>query len=160
VGHDGARLHAHGYAVVAYDARGHGDSDWDPGGEYDVERFVSDLTSVRAHISADRPPAVVGASLGGMIVLASHLLAPPDLWAAVVLVDITPRIEFHGARRVVSFMAAHPDGFDTLDDAADVIAEYNPRRLEKAGGLSEDMEWVHATLAASPRTAVRPHPRR
>lgn len=50
------RLHSHGYTVVAYDTRGHGDSDWDPIGQYDVERFVSDLISVRGHVSADSPP--------------------------------------------------------------------------------------------------------
>lgn len=26
----------------------------------------------------------------------------------------------------MSFMAAHPDGFGSLNDAADIIAEYNP----------------------------------
>ncbi|AOS90801.1 alpha/beta hydrolase [Mycobacterium intracellulare subsp. chimaera] len=135
------RLHSHGYTVVAYDTRGHGDSDWDPNGQYDVERFVSDLISVREHFSAEKPPAVVGASLGGMIILATHLVAPADLWAAVVLVDITPRMEFHGARRVVSFMAAHPDGFGTLNDAADVIAEYNQHR-----GRPENLDGLHKVL--------------
>ena len=122
------RLHARGYTVVVYDARGHGDSEWDPDGRYDFDRLASDLLAVRRYASDDRPPAVVGASLGGMTVLGTHLVAPADLWGAVVLVDITPRMEFHGARRVVSFMAAHPDGFATLDDAADVIAEYNRHR--------------------------------
>jgi pimeloyl-ACP methyl ester carboxylesterase len=135
------RLHSHGYTVVAYDTRGHGDSDWDPNGQYDVERFVSDLISVREHFSAEKPPAVVGASLGGMIILATHLVAPADLWAAVVLVDITPRMEFHGARRVVSFMAAHPDGFGTLNDADDVIAEYNQHR-----GRPENLDGLHKVL--------------
>lgn len=123
------RLHAHGYTVVAYDARGHGDSDWDPSGRYDVGRFAADLIAVRERFSANRPPAVVGASLGGMTILAAHLLAPPRLWGAVVLVDITPRTEFDGARRVISFMAAHlADGFASLEDAAQVIATYNPHR--------------------------------
>lgn len=135
------RLHSHGYTVVAYDARGHGDSDWDPGGQYDVERFVSDLISVREYVSTENPPALVGASLGGLIILATHLLAPADLWAAVVLVDITPRMEFHGARRIVSFMAAHPDGFGTLYDAADIIAAYNPRRARP-----ESLDGLHKVL--------------
>jgi pimeloyl-ACP methyl ester carboxylesterase len=144
------RLHARGYTVVAYDARGHGDSAWDPTGRYDLGRLASDLLAVREHASTDRPPAVVGASLGGMTVLGTHLLAPADLWGAVVLVDITPRMEFHGARRVVSFMAAHPDGFSTLDDAADVIAEYNRHRtrpknpdgLRKVLRQRDDGRWI------------------
>lgn len=135
------RLNAQGYTVVAYDARGHGDSDWDPDGQYDVERLASDLITVRQHYLGDRPPAVVGASLGGMTVLATHVLAPPGLWRAVVLVDVTPRLELRGARRVVSFMAAHPDGFTTLEDAADVIAAYNPLR-----DRPNDLSGLHRVL--------------
>ncbi|MDY6869945.1 MAG: alpha/beta hydrolase [Actinomycetota bacterium] len=144
------RLHARGYTVVAYDARGHGDSEWDPEGRYDLDRLASDLLAVRRYASDDRPSAVVGASLGGMTVLGTHLVAPADLWGAVVLVDITPRMEFHGARRVVSFMAAHPDGFETLGDAADVIAEYNRHRarpksldgLRKVLRRRDDGRWI------------------
>ncbi|OBF88064.1 alpha/beta hydrolase [Mycobacterium sp. 852002-51163_SCH5372311] len=144
------RLHARGYSVVAYDTRGHGDSDWEPTGQYDVERLASDLIVVRERFADDRPAAVVGASLGGMTILATHLFAPPSLWAAVVLVDITPRMEFDGARRVVSFMAAHPDGFASLEDAADVIAAYNPHRsrpdnldgLHKVLQRRSDGRWV------------------
>lgn len=144
------RLHSRGYTVVAYDTRGHGDSDWDPAGRYDVDRLANDLIAVRDHFSADSPPAVVGASLGGMTVLGAHLLAPANLWGAVVLVDVTPRLEFAGARRVVSFMAAHPEGFGTLDEAAEVIAAYNPHRarpdnidgLRKVLRQRHDGRWV------------------
>ncbi|MCP9271176.1 alpha/beta fold hydrolase [Mycolicibacterium arenosum] len=133
------RLHSCGYSVVTYDARGHGDSDWDPAGRYDVERLATDLIAVRDHFSADEPPAVVGASLGGMTILGAHLLAPPQMWAAVVLVDVTPRLEFQGARRVVSFMSAHPEGFGSLHEAAEVIAAYNPHRArpDNVDGLNK-----------------------
>lgn len=144
------RLHAHGYTVVAYDARGHGDSDWDPAGLYDLERLASDLLAVRTYASAGYPVVAIGASLGGLTILGTHLVAPPDLWAAVVLVDITPRMELHGARRVVAFMGAHPDGFDTIEDAADVIAAHNPHRprpanldgLRKVLRQRDDHRWV------------------
>ncbi|OBK41162.1 alpha/beta hydrolase [Mycobacterium sp. 1245111.1] len=144
------RLHARGYAVIAYDARGHGDSDWDPTGRYDLEGLTSDLLAVRAYMSSEHPVAVIGASLGGLTILGTHLLAPPELWDAVILVDITPRMELHGARRVVAFMAAHPDGFNTIDEAAEVIAAYNPHRrppenldgLHKVLRQREDQRWV------------------
>lgn len=46
------RLHARGYTVVAYDARGHGDSEWDPpDGRYDLDRLASDLLSIRRYAS-------------------------------------------------------------------------------------------------------------
>lgn len=145
-----SRLHERGYPVIAYDARGHGDSDWSTDGRYDIEHLADDLLAVRERFELDRAPAVVGASLGGMTILGTHLLAPPDLWGAVVLVDVTPRMEFAGARRIVSFMSAHPDGFASLDSAADVIAAYNPHRerpvrlegLRKVLRHREDGRWV------------------
>jgi pimeloyl-ACP methyl ester carboxylesterase len=92
----------------------------------------------------------IGASLGGLTILGTHLLASPDLWDAVVLVDITPRMEMQGARRVVAFMAAHPDGFADLESAAEVIAAYNPHRskpssldgLRKVLQQRADDRWV------------------
>lgn len=144
------RLHRVGYTVIAYDARGHGDSSWDPNGCYELEVLAADLLAVRGHLSGHRAPAVVGASMGGLTILGAHLQAPADLWSAVVLVDITPRMEFAGARRVLSFMAAHPEGFDTLADAAAVIADYNPHRprpeavdgLRKVLRQRDDGRWI------------------
>ena len=50
-------------------------------------------------------------------------------------------MELHGARRVVAFMAAHPEGFDTIDEAAEVIAAYNPQRRRP-----EDLDGLHKVL--------------
>jgi pimeloyl-ACP methyl ester carboxylesterase len=144
------RFRAHGHPVVVYDTRGHGDSDWDPTGEYEMEHLAADLLAIRDRHDGDGPPVVVGASMGGMTILAAHRLAPPELWAGVVLVDVTPRMEPDGARRVVEFMAAHPDGFATLADAADVIAAYNPHRprpddhdgLRKVLRQRADRRWI------------------
>jgi pimeloyl-ACP methyl ester carboxylesterase len=69
--------------------------------------------------------------------------------AALVLVDIAPRIEQDGAQRIVSFMLARPDGFASLDEAADAVAEYQPHRkrprdvrgLEKNLRLGTDGRW-------------------
>jgi hypothetical protein len=41
---------------------------------------------------------------------------------------------FSGDRRVVSFWAARPEGFGTLDEAAEVIAAYNPHRARLDNG--------------------------
>ncbi len=42
----GETLGRAGYRAVAYDARGHGDSDWAPDGDYEVDRMVDDLVGV------------------------------------------------------------------------------------------------------------------
>ena len=143
-------IHAAGHHVVAYDARGHGDSSWDPAGRYETEDLAYDLLAVRERYCGRRPAVAVGASIGGMTTLIAHRIAPPRLWAGVVLVDVTPRMEIDGARRVVQFMSAHPDGFATLHDAGDVIAAYNPHRprpdsvdgLTKVLRQRDDGRWV------------------
>ena len=48
--------------------------------------------------------------------------------SALVLVDIAPRIEPDGVRRIQEFMSRKPDGFDTLEEVAEAIASYQPHR--------------------------------
>lgn len=114
-----------GYRGISLDLRGHGDSDWSPDGGYSLPVFAADLREVIRQIG--RPPVLVGASLGGLI---SMLTAggQPSLARALVLVDITPRVEESGAREVVAFMGSAPDGFASLEAAADAVAAYLPHR--------------------------------
>ena len=52
-------LVAAGYYVANLDARGHGDSDWPPNGDYSLESLSSDLRAVIATLGST--PALVGA---------------------------------------------------------------------------------------------------
>lgn len=115
-----------GWYAIALDMRGHGESDWSPDGEYGLERFREDLCCVLS--SLERKAAVVGASLGGMTALLTEGTATEPMTAALVLVDIAPRIEPNGVQRIVQFMTGRPEGFETLEDAARAIAAYNPHR--------------------------------
>jgi pimeloyl-ACP methyl ester carboxylesterase len=45
-----------------------------------------------------------------------------------VLVDIAHRSEAEGVERIVSFMRGNPEGFASVDEAADAVAEYLPHR--------------------------------
>lgn len=114
-----------GYRALAFDLRGHGDSDWSTDGKYSVDRFADDLRSVIDSLGA--APVLVGASLGG---LASLLVAgaSPGFVRALVLVDITPRVEMTGAQEVMAFMESAPNGYASLDEAADAVAAYLPHR--------------------------------
>lgn len=120
-----------GYQVISYDSRGHGDSDWCPDGQYEMEHMAGDLNLVLERIQ--RPPAVVGASMGGMTSLWAQGQTEEQLFSSVILVDVTPRMEVSGVARIVGFMTAHPDGFGSLDDAAAAIAAYNPHRASSGG---------------------------
>ena len=47
---------------------------------------------------------------------------------ALVLVDTAPRLEAGGVRKIRDFMAQAPEGFSSLDEVADAIANYQPHR--------------------------------
>lgn len=125
-GHTARLLAEHGWYAIALDLRGHGKSDWAANGDYSIDAFVADLRGVVAHLS--QPQALVGASLGGITSLLAEGEAQRPLSTALVLVDITPRVEEKGAERILSFMKARPEGFASLEDAADAIAQFLPHR--------------------------------
>ena len=122
----GERLGAAGYRAVAFDARGHGDSDWAPDGRYDQDSMVEDLVCVVFALGNLRP-ALVGASMGGGTSLVAVGEDRLDA-TALVLVDVAPRIDQDGAHRILKFMSQNPDGFDSLEDVARAISAYQPQR--------------------------------
>ncbi len=127
------RLATEGYRVTTMDARGHGDSDWATDGDYDLYRLVDDLELIVAARFPDRRPVLVGASLGGL----TGMLAMGegrDVARALVLVDVTPKIEAKGVERIGEFMRSGLEGFDSLEQAAEAIAAYQPNR-ERPGTL-------------------------
>jgi pimeloyl-ACP methyl ester carboxylesterase len=135
----GVALAQAGYRTIALDLRGHGDSDWSDDGRYTLDAFADDLRAVTATL--DRPPVLIGASLGGLASLLAVGEAPAVEAAAVVLVDIVPWMEPRGGEQVVGFMRGTSRGFDTLEAAADAIADYLPHRPrpERLDGLARNM---------------------
>ena len=131
-----------------------------------LEAYVEDLWAVIQTL--DQPPALVGASLGGMVSMALEGEIHPGSSAAVVLVDITPRIERTGVDRLVEFMTANPEGYASLEDAARAIQEYLPHRraaknlegLRKNLRVGEDgryrWHWDPAFLSQAARRGERP----
>lgn len=113
-----------GYRAISLDLRGHGDSEWAPDGQYGLERFAADVREVIKQLAAE--PILVGASLGGLISM--MIAAAPPRMRALVLVDITVRIEIGGANEVIAFMESAPDGFTSLEEAADAVSAYLPHR--------------------------------
>ena len=122
----GEKLAAAGYNAIAFDARGHGESDWAPDGLYSADVMVQDLKCVISALGAVSP-ILIGASMGGNTSLLAvgerHVQA-----SALVLVDVAPRIEKRGAEKVLAFMKRNPNGFATIEEVADAISAYQPHR--------------------------------
>lgn len=118
---EGARR---GFRVMSLDLRGHGDSGWAQDGDYSHSASVADLA--RLIETMDQTPFVVGASLGGMI----GLLHAGEGGRArgLVLVDVAHKVEEKGSARIQAFMRSAPDGFASLEAAADAVAGFLPHR--------------------------------
>ncbi len=145
-----AALAVAGRHAVSIDLRGHGDSGWDPAGDYSVDAFARDLSAVARRLPA--APAVVGASLGGLATLIAQGEHAEPPASAIVLVDIAPRVDPAGVERIVSFMTAHPDGFATLEEAADAVAGYVPHRPRP-----RDLNGLRKNLRVGPDGRFRWH---
>jgi non-heme chloroperoxidase len=88
--------------------------------------MVEDLKCLLTALG-NRRPALVGASMGGGTSLVAVGDGHVDA-AALVLVDVAPRLEQDGVTRINTFMTGHPNGFGSLEEVRDAIAGYQPQR--------------------------------
>jgi pimeloyl-ACP methyl ester carboxylesterase len=150
------RIARAGMTAYAVDQRGHGDSEWVADGAYNFADFAADVRAVadELHRRSGARPVVIGASLGGIASLHAQGEAQRDgrgpLFSALVLVDITPRVDRGGVEKVQGFMRAHArEGFGSVAEAADAVAAYLPHRprprsdagLKKNLRLHPDGRW-------------------
>ncbi|HMM77221.1 MAG TPA: alpha/beta hydrolase [Gammaproteobacteria bacterium] len=135
----GITLGETGYRAVAFDARGHGDSDWSPRGDYEQDAFVRDLVEVVRRLG-DRRPVLIGASLGGNAALAAVGEGAVEI-SGLVLVDIVPQTERAGFERTKAFMSRHARGFATLEEVAEAIGDFRPgaKRSANPEGLAKNL---------------------
>jgi non-heme chloroperoxidase len=107
-------LAQHGWYTLSLDQRGHGDSDWTREDGYRTDTYKADLNAVLRDLN--EPPALVGASLGGItsLVTVGEATLPERTARALVLVDVTPRLETVGV--------------DSIEAAGDAVAAYRRHR--------------------------------
>jgi pimeloyl-ACP methyl ester carboxylesterase len=120
-----------GFRAVPLDQRGHGDSGRAPDQRYTFFDFARDGHATALTLAArfGEKPAVVGASLGGMSSLIGTQIAGDNPYAALVLVDVTPRLDPKGVAAVQGFMRDKAEeGFASVEEAAAAIAAYLPHR--------------------------------
>src|SRR3954468_19881207 len=154
--HTAEHLARAGALAYALDQRGHGDSEWVADGHYAFTDFADDAAAVAATLTqrTGKRPIAIGASLGGIASLLAEGRAERagngPVFAAVVLVDITPRVNREGVAKIQGFMRERAaDGFTTIADAADAVAAYLPHRprprshegLKKNLRLQPDGRW-------------------
>jgi pimeloyl-ACP methyl ester carboxylesterase len=150
------RIARAGMTAYAIDQRGHGDSDWVGDGGYSFFDYAADVRAMAEALTrkAGQPPIVIGASLGGIATLLAEGEAEREgrapLFSAIVLVDITPRVDVEGVEKIRGFMRAHArEGFATVEEAAEAVAAYLPHRerprslegLKKNLRLHSDGRW-------------------
>lgn len=128
-----------GFRVCAVDARGHGESDYSASGDYTARAFCSDLDAV---IDAMGPsPILIGASLGGIVALLIAGEEGPERVGGLVLVDVAASTNPYGVKRIQGFMRANPEGFASLEEAADAVARFatDRPRPRNPGGLARNL---------------------
>jgi pimeloyl-ACP methyl ester carboxylesterase len=132
-------LAAKSWYAVSYDHRGHGDSSWSEDGDYHIERFVEDQRELATRFAGK--PVLVGASMGGIAAMLVEGEASEEIFHSIILVDIVPRMDQAGAIDIIRFMGTRlEEGFATLEEAADIIAEYTGRpRRKDVSGLNKNL---------------------
>lgn len=113
------------FHVMAFDQRGHGDTDWAADKDYSRHSMVEDVGAFTTALGLDRF-FLTGMSMGGANSL-SFTAKNPDRVEALVVVDVGPRVENKGVQNIRNFMKDFRE-FDSLDEAAAVIHKFNPRR--------------------------------
>jgi pimeloyl-ACP methyl ester carboxylesterase len=136
--------------IIALDARGHGESDWDPDEAYSGDQHFSDVATALDALEVDRC-TLVGFSMGGgvAIILAAAL---PERISGVVVVDTYPQPEMTaGSRRIASWVSRYAGGGTRFDPA---IARHFRDQLEAGDAARLDL-WPMWESIECPALIVR-----
>jgi non-heme chloroperoxidase len=135
-----------GAYAVAYDQRGHGQSSWPADGDYSDDALVADLCAVAR--TFPRPPALVGASIGGLAALRALYECPGVRASCLVLIDIAHRADPAASERIRQFMEANVEGFATVEMVGEAVVTFLGRerptdlaRLERNLRRGDDGRW-------------------
>ena len=121
------------YHVLALDARGHGDSQWAPDGDYSPEAHQRDLDGFVEALGLE-PFILVGHSMGGRNAY-TYASRHPKRVNALAIVDIGPQVNREGQDRIRRFRVL-PDELNSYQEFATRVQEYTGRpRLQVLGSL-------------------------
>jgi len=112
------------FHLIAFDQRGHGDSDWSEEGDYTRDAFVGDLEGATQELGLERF-LLIGHSMGGLNSVA-YTLRHPERVRALVLVDVGPEAAKEGVDNIARFTRG-PDELD-FDEFVEMAHRFNQRR--------------------------------
>jgi esterase len=113
------------YHCVALDQRGHGDSEWSPGMEYEPEAHLRDIEGLVEHLGVERF-RLVGQSMGALNAFVYATRHAENL-AGLVLIDAGPNVRSGGAQRIGEFVTETAE-IDSIDAAIGKALAFNPLR--------------------------------
>jgi len=113
------------HRVIAFDLRGHGQSDWVSDGDYGVMDHVFDLASLVDHLGLDRF-RLIGHSLGGNITLRYAGLHPSKIEKLVAIEGLGPSPRMLKERQALS--------------VTDRLTQWLDQRRQLSGRLPRRME--------------------
>jgi pimeloyl-ACP methyl ester carboxylesterase len=159
--HGSRTLERGGHRVIAYDARGHGESDpAPPGGGYAYPELVEDLEAVVEAEAGEGRFALAGHSMGAHTAVAYALANPGRVEALIVIGpvytgDIRPEsIGFWDGLAA----ALEEGGIDGFVDHIDRVQGIDPGRREAVLRFTRERMSLHRDLGAV-ATALRETPR-
>lgn len=123
-----------GRRLIAFDARGHGASDWDPDEGYAGDQHFADLAVALDELEIERCH-LAGFSMGGGVAMITAA-ALPERIATVTVVDSYPQPAMTpGSRRIASWVSGFATGTSWFDPAiarrfAEQLAAGNEDRLD------------------------------
>src|SRR5947199_274549 len=115
---------ARDHHVLALDQRGHGDTEWAPGGRYRRDDFVADIRAFLDDRNWERA-TLVALSLGGLNSIA-FAATHPERIAGLVVVDVTPTISQTGGKAIAAQLQVRD--FASFEEAVARAQAFNPLR--------------------------------
>jgi 3-oxoadipate enol-lactonase len=132
------------YRVIAYDVRGHGESEVGDG-QYTIELFVDDLIALLDHLKVEKA-VLCGLSMGGYIALRA-VERNPERCLALVLCDTSSEADTNDAklRRASSIKAVKRDGVKAYSQSFTKVV-FAPETFEKK---PEIVDVIRATIESN-----------
>ncbi len=115
------------FQVLAFDARGHGESDW--ADDYSRDRLIEDLDAFVRVLNLSRP-ALVGHSMGARTAYFYSAENPGSSASKLVIVDMGPELNPAGARRRRTGVLAQDD-FASPEELFNAARAVNERPSEE-----------------------------